>query len=231
LLEATLAERDAKLAEREARIAELAELVSKQAAQIEQLTELPAGACWPDGETWLVPAESGGGKSTLALALFAAGARWLSDDALLLCARGTEVEAIGWARMIRMTSRTATAFPALAPLLTRCPEGSARDFEIDPRSAFPALGQASASSPLTLLFPHNAGTASSTVVPLYRAEAFGRVLHACAWVAAEHLPGRQQQLDLLARLVDRARAFEVAVGSRILTDPSAAVAELQLQLR
>jgi hypothetical protein len=189
-----------------------------------------AAARWAHGATWLVPGESGSGKSTLALALFAAGAAWLSDDAVLLRAAGADVEVIGWSRMIRMTTRTANAFPALRPMLTPCPTGSARDFEVDPRRAFPARGVTRATRPLVLLYPRIAETAESRSAALDHAEAFGRILHACAWVASEHLPGRDEQLTLLARLVGAAPAFELQTGTHLLHDPTAAIAEIRAQL-
>ena len=182
-----------------------------------------AGARWSDGQTWLVPGESSSGKSTLALSLFAAGASWLSDDALLLRPEREGVEAVGWARPIRMTTATAAAFPHLQPMLVRCAAGSDRDYEVDPREAFSGRALVAGGPPLTLGFPRIAGEPHTRVSELDRAEAFGRILHACAWVASEHLPGRAQQLELLGRLVDTARAFDVAVGSRVLTEPDAVV--------
>lgn len=186
-----------------------------------------AAATWPDGETWVIPGESGSGKSTLALAAFASGARFLSDDALLLRRHERGVELVGWARHVRMTSRTSDAYPELRPLLTPCPAGSAREVEVDPRAAFPGQGLASALPPFTLLFPSIADGEQSRVVPLDRAEAFGRALHACAWVASEHLPGSAEQLELLARLVDGAQTFALHAGSRVLSHPHAAIAELR----
>ncbi len=189
-----------------------------------------SAAQFPDGQTWVVPGESGVGKSTLALAMFSAGARWLSDDALLLRAAGGEVEIIGWARKIRLTAQTANAYPALRSLCVACPAESLRDFEVDPRAAFEGRGLRATTSQPTLIFPLIADAQDSSAITLNRAEAFGRLLHACAWVANDRIPGRAAQLDLLARLVDGARAFEVSVGPRILTEPLAAVAELRALL-
>jgi hypothetical protein len=186
-----------------------------------------AGARWPEGVTWLVPGESSSGKSTLALAAFAAGAQWLSDDAVLLRSSRDTLEVVGWWRMIRMTAQTAAAFPALQPLLSACPQGSARDFEVDPRRAFPGHSLAQATSPLVLLFPRIGESLESRALALDHAEAFGRVLHACAWVASEHLPQRDHQLALLARLVGAAPAFELHAGARVLQSPLAAIAEIR----
>ncbi|HEX2678448.1 MAG TPA: hypothetical protein VHM19_17470 [Polyangiales bacterium] len=197
------------------------------------LFHLHASACtWPDGQTWVIPGESSSGKSTLALAAFASGARWISDDALLLrvtAGTGT-IELAGWARLIRLTTRTADAFPALRPLLTPCPAGSARDFELDPRAAFPGLGSALARPPITLIFPRIAEASTSRITPLDNAEAFGRALHACAWVASEHVPRRTEQLDALARLIAGARAFELHASARVLHDPRGAIDELRALL-
>jgi hypothetical protein len=190
-----------------------------------------AAATWPGGETWLIPGDAGAGKSTLALALFSAGARFLSDDALVVHGASAAAEVTAWTRMIRMTAQTAAAFPRLAPLLVPCPPPSAREWQLDPRAAFPGRGQAFACEPFTLLFPRIASAAESSAAALDRADAFGRLLQSCAWVASEHVPRRQEQLDALARVVDSARAFEVAVGRRILHDPAAVAAEIQALLR
>ncbi len=187
-------------------------------------------AAWPDGERWLLPAESNAGKSTLGLALFSAGARWLTDDALFLHRVGDQVEAVGWPRPMRMTHATAAAFPALAGLATPCPPGSARDLEVDPRLAFPDRGVHALRGPFRLLFPRIAHAADSGVVALDRAEAFGRLLHACAWVASEHLPRREEQLELLGRVVDGAHACELAVGTGVLRDPTTEVTAIRALL-
>jgi hypothetical protein len=190
-----------------------------------------SAATWPSGETWVIPGESGSGKSTLALAAWSAGARWSSDDALLVrAAPDGAPELCAWSRPVRLTSQTAAAFPALRAQLTACPPGSARDHELDPRSAFPGRAQAVVRAPLTLLCPQFRAELASTLVPLAAADAFGRLLHASAWVASEHLPHRREQLDLLSRLVDHARAYELRMGCRILQAPDAAIAELHALL-
>jgi hypothetical protein len=48
-------------------------------------------------------------------------------------------------------------------------------------------------------------------------------LHACAWVASEHVPRRDEQLDVLRRLVAQSRAYELAAGTGLLRDPVAEV--------
>jgi hypothetical protein len=186
-----------------------------------------AAARLPGGETWVIPGDSGCGKSTLALTLFYSGAQWVGDDVLLLRSSGSRVEAAGWARKVRVSEATATAFPRLASLLTPCPRGSASRWEIDPRRAFPGRGLLSVRLPLTLVFPSVGREGSSTIQPLGRTEALGRILHACAWVASEHLPFGQAQLDLLGRLVDGARCYEVCLGRRLLEEPSAELARIE----
>lgn len=179
-----------------------------------------------DGRTWIVPGESGAGKSTLSLALFASGAEWLSDDAVLLRTVGDEVEVWGWTRMLQVTEATAAAHPTLRPFCTPCPKGSRRDWRIDPRRAFPARGLQSARAPFVLVFPSVGEGGPSRLVPLSRAEAFGRAMHAAAWVATDAHPEREAQLAALAGLVDRARAFELVGGPEWLVDPLAALATL-----
>jgi hypothetical protein len=186
-----------------------------------------AAARLPGGESWVIAGDSGCGKSTLALGLFHSGAQWIGDDVLLLRSIGSEVEAAGWARKVRVTEQTSRAFPSLAPLLNRCPVESAQRWEIDPRLAFPGRGLLALRTPLTLLLPEVGAGLSSTVRPLDRAEALGRTLHACAWVACEPLPYQRGQLDLLGRMVDRARCFQVSLGRRLLDDPSAELLRIE----
>jgi hypothetical protein len=187
-----------------------------------------AGLAPGDGTTWLLPGESGSGKSTLSLALLDAGAAWLSDDALLL-RRGADgaVQVLGWGRKLRLTRHTAAAFPALQHALQACPPESARHWELDPRTGFEGPGLGRATGPFRLLFPGFAAEPASRLVPLDQAEALGRALHACAWVAAEGLPRSREQLDLLAALCSTAPAAELRVGSRILSEPRAVAAELR----
>jgi hypothetical protein len=49
-------------------------------------------------------------------------------------------------------------------------------------------------------------------------------------VASEHLPRREEQLELLGRVVDGARACELAVGTGMLGDPTAEVAAIRALL-
>jgi hypothetical protein len=184
-----------------------------------------------DGTAWAMPGESDAGKSTLALALCSAGATYVSDDAVFLRSAGSGVEVVGYPRMLRMTERTAAAFPRLRPLLAPSPRGSARQLELDPRRAFAGHLRAVAPVVQVLAFPRAGEAPESQVTPLDRSQGFGRLLHACAWVASEHLPHRAEQLGLLARLSDRARAYDVTVGRQILSEPEAVVADLRRRLR
>ncbi len=190
-----------------------------------------AAARLPGGDGWLMPGNSGSGKSTLSLALYDSGANWLSDDAVLLQPCGSEVEAAGWARRIHVTDRTAEAFPSLAPHLTPGPPSSKRQWQIDPRRAFSGRGLFSLRSPLTLIVPTVGSDRTSTVRPLARAEALGCILHACAWVACDHLVHRQQQLELLGRLVDRSRCYEISLGRRLLEEPRAELEQIAALIR
>lgn len=196
------------------------------------LFHLHAGAArMRDGRTWILPGESGAGKSTLALALFTAGAEWLSDDGVLLRASGDEIELVGWTRMLQITNATAEAFPALRPLLGPAPAGSLRDWRLDPRRAFPGRGLATARAPFVLVFPSVGDAEASRVAHLARADALGRALHACAWVATDAHPRRAEQLALFARLVDESPAFDLVGGRGLLRAPEAWVAEIEREVR
>lgn len=178
------------------------------------------------GRTWLVPGESGAGKSTLSLALFATGAEWLSDDAVLVRAVENDVEVCAWTRFLQVTAATADAYPALRSSCVPCPEGSGRDWRIDPRHAFPRRGLQTARGPFVIVFPAVGEGERSHLTPLSRAEALGRAMHAAAWVATDAHPQREAQLAALAGLVDRARSFELVGGREWLADPVAAASAL-----
>jgi len=190
-----------------------------------------AGLQWARDDAWVIAGESGAGKSTLTLALLGAGASSLGDDALLLRSAGTQLEVVGLPRMLRMTTATAAAYPELQPLFVACPEGSARQLEIDPREAFPDRSVEATTEAHTLVFPRIGDAGACRVVELDRADALGRLLHSAAWVAVENIPQRGEQLALLTQLANGARAFDVAVSTRILTNPSSVAAELRERLR
>jgi len=53
-----------------------------------------AGVVSPNGQGMLIIGPSGSGKSTLAVGLIGSGWKFLSDDAVLLCRRGTTISAL-----------------------------------------------------------------------------------------------------------------------------------------
>ncbi|MCL5946511.1 MAG: hypothetical protein M1298_00605 [Chloroflexi bacterium] len=87
------------------------------------------------GSGILIVAASGGGKSTLALALLRAGWRLVADDRVLLRADGDGVVAWGTVELPRISPGTFHLFPDLARL-ERTGRTSGGKWEYDPRMLF-----------------------------------------------------------------------------------------------
>ncbi|MCC6214048.1 MAG: hypothetical protein IT376_04220 [Polyangiaceae bacterium] len=179
------------------------------------------------GTVVLVPGGSGAGKTTLALALRAAGLTLASDDATFVSRREGSLRVSGWPRAPHLGAATWGAFRhTLAPL------GDVQDGPRPKRAvAFPgpALG-ALAPARVALLFPTLAeGQTSARVCSAE--DTLLALLEPSALVA---LPGDPEasraHLALLGHLAATARSHRVAVGRDLLAGPAAAGARLLRQL-
>lgn len=193
-----------------------------------------AGLALPSGASALVVGGSGAGKTTTTLALLEAGARYLGDDALFLAKRhaGEGVRAAAFPRAFHLAPATLSAFPRLGRLAGAV--GGRRDKRpLDPRAAFP--GRRLDALPLdpgrvVALFPTVTGEASTEIVPMPRAEAFGLFLASSAALVIEGLAGRDENLAVLSALLAASRCFELRLGRDALADPVRRVAAPAIEL-
>jgi serine kinase of HPr protein (carbohydrate metabolism regulator) len=79
-----------------------------------RLYGLHAGAVERAGTSLLIVGNSGCGKTTTAVVLVRSGWRYLSDDAVLLCAQDGAVEALAFSRGFSCTPGMREHFPELA---------------------------------------------------------------------------------------------------------------------
>ena len=168
------------------------------------------------GTIALVVGGSGAGKTTTTLALLEAGADYLGDDSLFLSANNGVVRLQALSREFHVGPATLAIFPHLAEMVGP-PPGHTDKRPLDPSVAYPGRRRASASfsnrDPALALFPAIAEGHPTSVVPLARAEAFGRFLGSSGAVIVEDIPGREENLATLGAVLHGVRCYEVRLGA------------------
>jgi hypothetical protein len=178
-----------------------------------------AGLVEPEsGAGVLFVGPSGSGKSTLATRLAGAGWHYLSDDSLLLRARGPLTEALALRRQFAVTEPTVAAgvlegfedrLSAPAPF-----DPLKRRFE--PQEIFPERF-ADACVPRAVCFPTVTGEESSAARRLTQAETMRQLLRVCPWACYDR-PAAAAHLGVLAGLARQAAGFELRAGTDLLRD-------------
>jgi hypothetical protein len=137
---------------------------------------LHAGAVAKDGRCALLCAPSGGGKSSLTVAMVARGWQTLGDDKLLLRHDGRELRALLF--HLNLDPRTRFWFPALGDLAS-LPEYSMwtpkRRLKIT--SVWPSSGRETARPTHLVAITREAGVVGVTVEPMARGETLSLLLH------------------------------------------------------
>lgn len=177
----------------------------------------------PDGTAVLVPGAGGAGKTTLTLALAAAGFTPVSDDLCFLARSGGAPVLVPVPRAFHVAERTARAFPALGPLLGG-PVASGKR-ELDPRRAFPGARPVTLPSPAALLFPRVGGP-ESTVGARPAEEAFEAFLGSSALGVVDAMPGAREHLALLGEILRGARALDVRLGADLFRETGRVAARI-----
>jgi hypothetical protein len=181
-----------------------------------------AGLVAPGGAGVLFVGPSGSGKSTLATQLAHAGWRYLSDDSLLLCARGVGVEARALRRAFAVTDATVEAGPlgGFENFLTEAPPFDPQKRRFEPESVFPG-GFVESCEPRAIFFPAVTNEGESRTRALTQAETMARLIRMCPWACYDR-PAAKAHLDVLARLARQAAGFELFAGRDLLDAERAA---------
>ncbi len=172
------------------------------------LYPIHASAVEKEGRAVVIPALSGGGKTTSCLALLRAGYRSLSDDRPLLCERHGRVEILPFPDRFDVTTTTIGFFPELqmAPTMT-VPWRRKRSF--DAELIYPGCASAGG-IPTVVLFPEVAGLPQHRAVPLSKATALQEVLPHSLLVFDPQTATRH--FGLLCRLIDQADCYRLLLG-------------------
>lgn len=175
----------------------------------------------PGGRRVLVAGTAGAGKTTLALALAAAGFVPLADDAVFVCGRGHAPSIVGIPLPFHLGPRTAAAFPAFASHLGAPSPTGKRPLPMDVLGARPEGG--AMRCPDVVLLPEVASAAITMTEPTSPAAALGALLECGALKVADEMPGVAEQLTVLRAVIDRATVARVQLGADLLESPASVV--------
>jgi hypothetical protein len=120
-------------------------------------------------------------------------------------------------RPVHIGPETLRALPRLAGLIRNDDGRAGAKRALALTAAWPVVP--SAPVPVTrLLLPHISRTAPTSARPSTLAQAMGEVIESGAYVVADGLDRRDEQLALLGALVSGASAVEIVVGTDALDD-------------
>ena len=170
-----------------------------------------AGVVNPAGPCVLIIGPSGSGKSTLTIGLLRAGWGYLSDDAVLLRRGEGGIDALALRKPFSVDIATSAdhADVPLGPAPPRAPGGHKRRYDV--QVAYPAQ-YCSRSRPTVLVFPRIVRDTRSTLAPLSRAAALGRLFAQSGpeMFERQSLPGHAA---VLVRLLRQASSYDLCAGA------------------
>jgi len=177
-----------------------------------------AGVVSPTGVGILMVGESGCGKSTLAIQLIRQGWGYLSDDAVLLRLQPDGVEALAFRKPFSINIDKVTEYSDL-------PLGGEDDAHtsgkkkrrIDIQNAYPEQ-YVPGCIPRMLVFPRIVPETQSTLHPISRLSALGRLLSQSGPQLFDK-GAMPHHLELLNRLVHQGQAFELRAGLDLCREP------------
>ena len=173
------------------------------------LLHLHAAAVAVDGRLVLLPGKSGSGKTLLTAALVHGGARYYSDETVLIARSGGTVRPVPTALSIKAdgVDLAGTLFPKVADLTEHAREDGIRVRYMPPPSE--SIAEDVPTAPSLIVFPRYEADAATTLTPLSPADTLARLLDEAIAVPAGLDAGA------LARLIDfaeRVPAFTLVGG-------------------
>lgn len=190
-----------------------------------------AAVVLPSGTPVLVVGGTGAGKTTTTLGLLEGeSSLYLGDDSLYVTASadaGALDLVVAFPRAFHLGPTTLSAFPRLTPLAGPPPAHTDKR-SVDPSRAYPGRFRPTITLPRSprralALFPSVAGTPLTSVTPLDRAEAFGRLLASSGAIVVDGVPGRDANLAALRALLDAVECYEIGLGDDVVTEPERAI--------
>ncbi|MBK8481055.1 MAG: hypothetical protein IPL40_07740 [Proteobacteria bacterium] len=180
----------------------------------------------PRGPLLLV-GNSGAGKTTLTLALVAAGLPYLSDDAIFLQTGSAGVSVLPFRRPLHLDGDTLRLFPGLAPRARGPFERASRlRWDLDPYACFPGQVRERAAAPAMLVLLQ-AGDRAPSLAPITRTAALQGLLPQSGLVMLGSAASRPH-LETLAKVVRSGANFALARGSGSAAGPDRLAEALRL---
>ena len=147
---------------------------------------------------------SGHGKSTLTYALARSRFSYLSDDAVFIQGSGERIEIFSFPEKIKLDGASRSFFPELGRL-----EGSSGKVEIPSRLT--GIKDISVrGEPYALIFVEIAEGTASRLAPVEKSDALLRLIRQSVSITSKKSMGAQ--LDLLKRLVETSKCYEMKAG-------------------
>jgi lambda repressor-like predicted transcriptional regulator len=180
--------------------------------------DLHAATACTESRALVLIGDSGAGKTTLLLSLMELGCDFLGDDRLLFRVRSNGTELLAYPRefhlspaTLELVSRPIERLPGTQPI--------AGKFSVEPLKVWPERFRRSWVGPISLVLPQIEDCPTSSLRRVSAAEAFGKLLSSSATVVVEAIESRAEQMRALKALADRADAYEVTLGSDLLSQP------------
>jgi hypothetical protein len=185
---------------------------------------LHANALVHQDASYLIVGSSGAGKTTLTACLLRQGWASLGDDALMLQDVPPGIQALALRRGFAFTPDTLDCFPDLATQ-GAIGQTAAGKHLVDLAALYPQRFVPRC-QPTVLLFPQIEARQQTQLRPLSAATAFVNLAQQTVGITTDPTPANQQ-LDLLARLVQQCRSYQLLLGTDVYEEPGAVAALLQ----
>jgi hypothetical protein len=177
-----------------------------------------AGLVSPTNAGVVISGPCGSGKSTLSIGLIRAGWGYLSDDALLLREVEDAVEILALRKAFYVDEDNASRYADLSPGAVVPDNASGQRRQLALHESLPDQyhSQTTASA---LVFPRIVSDPTSTLKPLSGAATLAKLLGESGGQLFDRHT-MSQHLQILKRLIEQTRAFELQSGQDLHRDPS-----------
>jgi hypothetical protein len=180
--------------------------------------EMHAAACVLEKHGYLFVGRSGSGKTSTVLSLIALGAKYLSDDAVVVSrVRGGGHAVRALRRSFSLKSDYLRHDPELAGYATELVPGTEKR-RIDPRQIWPSQ-YVSSVEPKFIIACKLVDQETSEVVPISKAEALARLVGSTPWIAFDQ-SSAPHQLGVFCSLAESCRTFELKAGRDVFRNGS-----------
>ena len=172
--------------------------------------EMHAAGCILEEHGYLFVGPSGSGKTSTVLSLIALGAKYLSDDAILISRpRGNGFAARALRRSFSLKPDYLLHDPELAGHATELVYGTGKR-RLDPRQIWPAQ-YVSVIQPEFVIACKLADQETSEIISISKAEALARLVASTPWIAFDQ-SSAPDQLGVFCSLAESCRTFELRAG-------------------